>query len=211
VTAIVGAHGAGKSTLLALAARLLDPDRGAVLIDGQPLAAVSVASVRRAVGMVSADLPLLRGSLERNLRYRWPDAPAAEVERVRALCRIDEIVAALPPGRAMIMEGGTNLSLGQRQRIALARALLGEPAVLLLDEADVNLDPCSNQIIDDVLRDQRGTVLMVTHRIERVARADAVWLVDQGRLVAAGKPRDMLCHPQVRALFAREWSPREAA
>lgn len=211
VTAIIGPNGAGKSTLLALAARLLDPERGVVLIDGQPLAAVSLASVRRAVGMVGGDLPLMRGSLERNLRYRWPEAPADEVARVSDLCRIDEVAAALPAGRVAIQEGGANLSLGQRQRIALARALLGEPAVLLLDEADVNLDPRSNQVIDDVLRDHHGTVLMVTHKIERVARADAVWLVDEGRLIAAGAPRDMLQHPQVRQLFASAWSPREAA
>jgi ATP-binding cassette, subfamily B, bacterial len=212
VTAIVGANGAGKSTLLALAARLLDPDSGAVLIDGQPLSSVTIESVRRSVGMVGADLPLLRGSLDRNLRYRWPNAPEDEVQRVRALCRIDEIEETLPSeARLQVQEGGANLSLGARQRIALARALLGRPAVLLLDEADVNLDAQSRRILDKVLRDFEGTVLMATHRIDFAARADALWVVTRGRLLVQGRPEDLLPLAQVQELFAGDGSIRVAA
>jgi ATP-binding cassette, subfamily B, bacterial len=212
VTAIVGPNGAGKSTLLALAARLLDPDSGTVLIDGQPLSSVTLESVRRSVGVVGADLPLLRGSLDRNLRYRWPDAPEDEVQRVRALCRIDEIEATLPREvRLQVQEGGANLSLGARQRIALARALLGKPAVLLLDEADVNLDAQSRRILDKVLRDYEGTVLMATHRIDFAARADALWVVTRGRLLAQGRPEDLLPLAQVQELFAGEGNMRVAA
>lgn len=211
VTAIFGPNGSGKSTLLALTARLLDPDGGAVLIDGQRLQDVSVASVRRAVGMVSGDLPLLRGTIDRNIRYRWPAAPVEEVQRVRELCRINEIVAALPDGeRTVIQEGGGNLSLGQRQRIALARALLGDPAVLLLDEADVNLDPQANQLLDGILAGYQGTVLMVTHRVDRAARANALWLVDKGCLIAAGDPRRLL-HQAALEAVEPEWNEREAA
>ena len=212
VTAIVGANGAGKSTLLALAARLLDPDAGAVLIDGQPLSSVSIESVRRSVGMVGADLPLLRGSLDRNLRYRWPNAPEDEVQRVRALCRIDEIEETLPDeARLQVQEGGANLSLGARQRIALARALLGKPAVLLLDEADVNLDAQSRRILDQVLRDYEGTVLMATHRIDFAARADALWVVTRGRLLVQGRPDDLMRLAQVQELFSGEGIIRAAA
>jgi ABC-type multidrug transport system fused ATPase/permease subunit len=212
VTAIVGANGAGKSTLLALAARLLDPDTGAVLIDGQPLSSVSIESVRRSVGMVGADLPLLRGSLDRNLRYRWPNAPEDEVQRVRALCRIDEIEETLPDeARLQVQEGGANLSLGARQRIALARALLGKPAVLLLDEADVNLDAQSRRILDQVLRDYEGTVLMATHRIDFAERADALWVVSRGRLLAQGRPDDLMRLAQVQELFSGEGIIRAAA
>jgi ATP-binding cassette subfamily B protein len=213
ITAIIGPNGAGKSTLLALAARQLDPDCGSVLIDGQALSSVTIASVRRSVGMVGADLPLLRGSLERNLRYRWPNAPEDEVARVRRLCRIDEIVASLPAGaRFEVQEGGANLSLGQRQRISLARALLGNPAVLLLDEADVNLDQQASRILDDVLRSHGGTVLMVTHCFERAARADSVWVLNQGRLMAVGSPHEVLSDPLFQSLLVPERSEeREAA
>jgi ABC-type multidrug transport system fused ATPase/permease subunit len=185
VVALTGPNGAGKSTLLALAARLLDPDAGAVLLDGQDLATVRRPSVRRAVSGVGPDFPLLRGSVERNLRYRAPDAPAEEVERVRALCGIDALLDELPHGAAtQVVEGGRNLSAGQRQRIAFARALLGRPRVLLLDEADANLDAAARELVDRVIRAQRGerTVIVVSHRPEILRWADTVWRMDAGRL-----------------------------
>ena len=91
VIAVVGANGAGKSSLLALAARLLEPDQGTILLDGKPLAKLSPGSLRREVGMVSADLPLLRGTIDKNLCYRWPKAPEVEIARVKTLCGLDEI------------------------------------------------------------------------------------------------------------------------
>ena len=193
VIAIVGPNGAGKSTLLALAARLLDPDRGAVQIDGQDLARHSLASVRRAVGMVGPELPLQKGSIARNLRYRWPEAPQEEVERVCALCGVDELLAELPEGaRTRLLEDGKNLSPGQRQRIALARALLGAPALLLLDEVEAHLDARADAVIDRVLARYRGTVLMVTHRRDRLFRADEIWHVADGGLVESGPPLKLL-------------------
>ena len=113
VIGITGPNGAGKSTLLMLAARLIDPDEGKILINGQNLAAHSISSVRRAVGIVSPDLPLLRGKIEKNLRYRCPDAPAEEIKRIKALCEIDNILSDLPEGdQTRLTEGGLNLSLG---------------------------------------------------------------------------------------------------
>lgn len=187
LVAIVGPNGAGKSTLLSLAARLVDPERGTVLLDGQDLAVHSRSSVQAAVSMVGPDLPLLRGTVGRNLRYRWPDAPEEELERVRALCGLDEVLAELSDGlETRIVDGGRNLSAGQRQRIALARALVGEPRVLLLDEADANLDEDARGLTDRVVQSQRGlrTVLVVTHRPEVLEWADAIWYVEDGRLVA---------------------------
>ena len=132
--------------------------------------------------------------------------------RPHALCRIDEIEETLPGEvRLQVQEGGANLSLGARQRIALARALLGKPAVLLLDEADVNLDAQSRRILDKVLRDYEGTVLMATHRIDFAARADALWVVTRGRLLVQGRPDDLLPLAQVQELFAGEGSLRVAA
>jgi ATP-binding cassette, subfamily B, bacterial len=185
LVALAGPNGAGKSTLLAVAARLLDPDAGAVLLDGQDLATVRRASVRRAISGVGPDFPLLRGSVERNLRYRAPGASDEEVERIRALCGIDALLAELPDGGATrVVEGGRNLSAGQRQRIALARALLGGPRVVLLDEADANLDDAAREVLDRVIRAQRGerTVLAVSHRPEVLQWADAVWQLGGGTL-----------------------------
>ncbi len=193
VIAIVGPNGAGKSTLLALAARLLDPDQGVVRLDGQDLTQYSLASVRRTVGMVSAELPLLKGPIARNLRYRWPEAPEEEVERVCALCGVNELLAELPEGaQTRLLEDGKNLSPGQRQRIALARALLGDPALLLLDEVEAHLDARASAVIDQVVARYRGTVLMITHRRDRLFQADEIWHVADGRLLEIGPPLKLL-------------------
>lgn len=163
------------------------------MLDGQNLARHSLASVRRAVGMVSAELPLLKGTIAKNVRYRWPEAPADEIERVCALCGVDELLAEQPEGmQTRLLEDGKNLSLGQRQRIALARALLGDPALLLLDEIEAHLDEQASTMIDRILARYRGTVLMVTHRRERLFQADAIWHIAEGRLVETGPPLKLL-------------------
>lgn len=202
LVAVVGPNGAGKSTLLGVAARLVEPDAGIVSLDGQDLAAHRLGSVRARVAMAGPDLPLLRGSIGRNLSYRRPDAPPEELARIRELCGIDAVLAELPDGlETRVAEDGRGLSSGQRQRIALARALLGDPTVLLLDEADVNLDPQAAGVIDRVLAGFRGTVLLVTHRRERVAAADAVWHLEGGRLVADGPPEVLLAGGVTGRLF----------
>jgi ABC-type multidrug transport system fused ATPase/permease subunit len=188
LVALLGPNGAGKSTLLALAARLLDPEGGRVLLDWQNLSFCSRPSIRRAVSGVGPDFPLLRGTVDMNLRYRWPDAPDGELEKVRRLCGLDALLAELPEGaQTRVIEGGRNLSAGQRQRIALARALLGDPRVLLLDEADSNLDEDARSLVDDVIRSQRGerTVVVVSHRPEVLAWADTAWRLENGRLETA--------------------------
>lgn len=185
LTAVVGPNGAGKSTLLALAVRLLDPDGGVVRLDGQDLALHSQSSIRKAISMTSPDLPLLRGTVDDNLRYRCPDAPPEELIRVIRLCSLEELLAELPDGgETRVVEGGRNLSAGQRQRIALARALVGDPLVLLLDEADANLDVKARELVDRIIQTQRGrsTVLIVSHRPEVLEWADAVWQMEGGRV-----------------------------
>ncbi len=181
--AITGPNGSGKSTLLWLAARLIDPDEGSIRIDRQNIAKCSLTSLRRAVGIVSPDLPLLRGKLITNITYRWPEAPRNEVDRIIKLCDLDEVINSLPGGEeAKVIEEGQNLSLGQRQRVSLARALLGNPRILLLDEADVHLDQASSTILDRVLESYNGTVLMVTHDSRRLEMVDEVWHMEDGHL-----------------------------
>jgi ABC-type multidrug transport system fused ATPase/permease subunit len=183
--AIVGDNGAGKSTLLQVIARLVDPDKGKILIDGQDIGKCNLASVREAIGIVSPDLPLLKGSVRKNLRYRKPDAPQEEIDRVKQLCRIDDLIIQLPGGEDFrIQEDGRNLSLGQRHKLTIARALLGQPAILVVDEIDANLDEQTALVLEKVIRDFSGTVLMVSRSADRLALADMYWRLEQGKLIA---------------------------
>jgi ATP-binding cassette, subfamily B, bacterial len=193
VVAIVGPNGAGKSTLLALIARLIEPTSGQVLFDGNDLRRFRASSVRATIGVVSPDLPLMRGTIGRNIRYRCPRATEDEVRRVNALCGVDEILDEIPGGmEARVAEGGVNLSPGQRQRIALARALLGAPRLLLLDEVDANMDPESARLIDRVLKAYQGTVIFVSHRPHQVAQADVIWHIADGSITEQGPPTELL-------------------
>ncbi len=189
--ALIGPNGAGKSTLLQAAARLIDLSTGRILIDGQDLSKCNLQSVRNAIGIVSPDLPLLRGSVRFNLRYRQPGADEAEVARVRALCGLDEILDTLPGGEAYrLQEGGLNLSLGQRHRLALARAILGHPPVLILDEADANLDSQAEEILSRVVDEYPGTIIMATRSPKQIARADSCWHLEKGRLTRTTERSD---------------------
>ncbi|MEM9134429.1 MAG: ABC transporter ATP-binding protein [Actinomycetota bacterium] len=191
--AIVGGNGAGKSTLLALLARLVDPNHGAVRLDGVNIRSLAGDDLRRRVAYAGVDAGLLRGSLRRNLTYRAPDADDLSLHAVVRACGLSPLIGSLPDGLGTrIDEGGRNLSAGQRQRIQLARALLGGPDVLLLDEADANLDADTSRLLDRVVADRVGTTVLATHRPETAATADIVWCLDGGRLVAAGPPAELL-------------------
>ncbi len=193
IVALVGPNGAGKSTLLSLAARLFDADQGTVFLDGHDISQIEQSSLRREVGIMTPDLPLLRGSIQRNLSYRWPKAPPEVLAQAQELCGLEEILSALPGGtNTRVTEDGANLSLGQRQRIGLARAVLGNPRLLLLDEVDANLDPSAAQALRRVLAGYSGTILLVTHRLDWVNLADQVWHIDNGQLVEKGTPAQLL-------------------
>lgn len=193
LTAIVGPNGAGKSTLLELAAGLIEPATGEVRIDGRPGTWISLSSLHRAIGIAGPQVPLMRGSVRRNLNYRVRDISEDEQRRIRDLCGIPELLAELPDGEhTRLVDGGSNLSSGQRQRIMLARALLGNPRILLLDEADANLDPDAVEVLGRVIDQFEGTVLFVTHRREWLERADQIWHLDAGRLVEQGSPGEVL-------------------
>jgi len=164
--ALVGPNGIGKSRMLALTAGLVELRGGEVLIGGQSLDAVDVGSLRRSIALVSTDLPLVRGSLRRNLRYHRTAARAGTeaVQRIIDLCALDDVVERLDRGlETRIAEGGRNLSHGERQRIALARALMAEPSILLLDEVDAHLDEKSRSVLERVIREFNGTIIAATH------------------------------------------------
>ncbi|MCF6237738.1 MAG: ABC transporter ATP-binding protein/permease, partial [Candidatus Marinimicrobia bacterium] len=144
----------------------------------------NMSSVREAIGIVSPDLPLLRGSIGYNLCYRKPDASPEELAHIRQLCKIDDLLSTLPGGEDFrVKEGGANLSLGQRHKLALARALLGQPAILIVDEIDANLDQQAVKVFEQVLRSFSGTVLMISRSEKRLIIADHHWYLANGKLM----------------------------
>jgi ABC-type multidrug transport system fused ATPase/permease subunit len=181
---LCGPNGAGKSTLLQAAARLIDLSSGRILIDGQDISKCNLSSVRNAIGIVTPDLPLLRGSIRYNLRYRAPDASDEEAAWARELCRLGDLLDTLPGGENFrLQEGGQNLSLGHRHRLALARAILGRPPLLILDEIDANLDPQAEDVLTNVFDHYPGTIIMATRSTRWIEHADLCWHLEGGRLI----------------------------
>jgi ATP-binding cassette subfamily B protein len=186
--ALRGEPGSGKATLLAVIARLLPPDAGAVRLDGQDLAQVDQDSARRAVRLVSAELPLLRGTVAQNLTYGGADPEV--VDEVSELCGLDALMRSLPDGeKTRIGEFGQGLSRGQRRQLALARALVSKPRLLLLDDVDEVLDDVTRSLVRRLVADYPGTVVLTTRDPELLARVDAVWWLGGGGLPATGRER----------------------
>jgi len=204
--ALMGPNGAGKSTLLSIVARIIDPDEGEVLIDGQVLQDCTLRSCSSRISIVSPTMPLMRGSLRRNLLYRWRDAPEAELQRVIRLCGVQEVIDRLPGGlEGGVKEGGANLSRGEAARVALARALLGNPKVLLLDEPTNALDEASRARFHEALAHYGGTVILATHDPEEAALADAVWRMERG-VVTEVVPGAMAAARDRRVLSLPDWA-----
>jgi len=181
--AVVGPNGSGKSTLLGLIGRMFDPDKGRIMIDGQNIAKVRLSSLRAQVAYVSADVPLIRGSLRKNLCYGAGRVEEEELKQVLGACELCGLVDRLPGGLdAGIAEDGANLSQGERVRVALARALLRSPGILVLDEADANLDEAARRALDANIKAFSGTVFMVSHRRSALRYCDTVWVLREGRL-----------------------------
>ena len=186
VVNVVGASGSGKSTLLALAARLRDPDRGRVRINGRDLKRTSLSSLRSRVGLASADTPLLRGTIAMNLRYRAPGASEEEVARVAEICNLGPVFAKFPEGaQARLSEGAPELSQSEAQRLMIARAMLESPAVLILDDVDNRLDAETAARIARALANYPGTVLMVASAPALRRVATVVWRVRNKRVKPA--------------------------
>ncbi len=181
--AVTGMGGSGKSTLLGLLARTIEPDSGAVVIDGQRVAQTTLRSSARGVGVVGPDLPLMRGTVQRNLTYAEPHATPEEVNRVLRASGLDELLAELPDGpETWVAEGGSNLSMSQRQRIALGRALMGNPPILILDEPTSGLDESGRNAFTRMLGHHNGTVLFATQNPQEIALADKVVVLQNGHL-----------------------------
>ena len=187
--ALVGPSGAGKTTLVRLALRLIDPQEGRVLIDGQDLRQVTIASLRATVALVPQDVALFNETLESNIGFAKPGATEAEIWAAAEAAELGVFVRALPDGlQTRVGERGLKLSGGERQRVGLARALLADPRVLILDEATSALDSRTEAAIQATLRKVRAgrTTLIVAHRLSTVADADEILVVRSGRVVERG-------------------------
>ncbi|MFI5215075.1 MAG: ABC transporter ATP-binding protein [Candidatus Limnocylindria bacterium] len=206
LTALVGATGAGKSTLVALLLRLFDPDAGAIEIDGVDLRRLRLASLRANVAVALQENLLFGATIRENIRYARPDASEAEVQAAARIACADGFIAALPRGYDTLLgERGARLSTGQRQRLSIARAVLKDTPILLLDEPTASLDAATEQQLLGNLaawgRDR--TILLVTHRASTLRHADRIVLLERGRVLETGALAELMARPAsaVRALL----------
>jgi len=203
--AIVGPSGAGKSTISRLLFRFYDVQGGRVAIDGQDLRDVTQASLRAAIGIVPQDTVLFNDTIRYNIAYGRPDATQAEIEEAARLARIDRFIEDLPDGyETMVGERGLKLSGGEKQRVAIARTILKNPAVLLFDEATSALDTATEREIQKSFRtvSKGRTTLVIAHRLSTVVDADEILVLVGGRVVERGRHEALLAQSGV---YARMW------
>ncbi len=194
-TAVVGETGAGKTTLGYLVARLYEPQAGRVTVDGVDVRDASLSSLAATVGVVSQETYLFHASVRENLRFACPDATDAEIEDAARTARIHELIASLPDGYDTIVgERGYRFSGGEKQRMAIARTILRNPPVLVLDEATSSLDTQTEAAVQAELERlaQGRTTITIAHRLSTVRDADQIVVLDQGRIVERGTHEELL-------------------
>ncbi len=204
--AVVGHSGSGKSTLSRLLFRFYEVDGGRISIDDQDIRSVTQASLRRAIGIVPQDTVLFNDTIEYNIAYGRPGASRAEVEAAAKAAHIHDFIISTPDGYDTVVgERGLKLSGGEKQRVAIARTLLKNPAILIFDEATSALDSAAEAAIQNELRAiaQHRTALVIAHRLSTIADADEIIVLDQGRIVERGSHADLLAR---QGAYARMWA-----
>ena len=204
--AFVGQTGSGKSTLIKLLLRFYQPDSGKILIDGQPIVDVSLDSLRRKIGLVSQDVFLFQGTVAENIAYGTPDATPERIKEVAEAAEAAEFIDRLSQGYDTVVgERGQKLSGGQRQRLSIARALMKNPPILILDEATSAVDNDTEAAIQRSLEriSHSCTTLVIAHRLSTIVNADRIYVMDKGRIVESGKHGELLEHD---GIYAALWA-----
>jgi ATP-binding cassette subfamily B protein/subfamily B ATP-binding cassette protein MsbA len=212
--ALVGETGAGKSTVIRLVSRFFDVTGGAVKIDGHDVRAVSQASLRSQLGIVLQDTFLFTGTIADNIRYGQPDATDEEIQEAAKAVGAHDFIAALPEGyQTQLGESGVNLSVGQRQLVSFARALLADPRILILDEATSSVDTTTEKQIEiGVDRLMQGrTSFVIAHRLSTIVGADKIVVMDRGRIVELGTHQELLAAKgRYYNLYTMQWAAQAA-
>jgi ATP-binding cassette, subfamily B, bacterial MsbA len=196
--AIVGRSGAGKTTLVNLLPRFYDVSAGEILIDGTDIRHVSLASLRKQIGIVTQDTVLFDDTIATNIAYGSANAPQAQIEAAARAANAHDFIVALPEGYAtLIGERGQRLSGGQRQRLAIARALLKDAPILVLDEATSALDAEAELLVQEALANlmKNRTSFVIAHRLSTIRRADAIVVLERGRIVEVGRHDELVGRP----------------
>jgi ATP-binding cassette subfamily B protein len=193
--AIVGATGSGKTTIVNLLTRFYEPDGGRITVDGIDITDIPKDELRRSIGIVLQDTVLFRGTIEENIRYGREDAPEEDVIRAARHANADEFIRRLPDGyKTQLAEGGTNLSQGQRQLLTIARAVLADPKILILDEATSSVDTRTEMHIQSamVALMKNRTSLIIAHRLSTIRDADTIVVIDGGRVAESGRHEELI-------------------
>ncbi|MFZ6752674.1 ABCB family ABC transporter ATP-binding protein/permease [Undibacterium sp. Dicai25W] len=208
-TAVVGHSGSGKSTLSRLLFRFYDIQAGTISIDGQDLRQVTQASVRAAIGIVPQDTVLFNDTIEYNIGYGKPGATKEEIVAVAKAAFIHEFIESLPDGyQSMVGERGLKLSGGEKQRVAIARTLLKNPAILIFDEATSALDSRSEQMIQTQLKEiaRSRTSLVIAHRLSTIVDAHQILVMDNGRIIERGTHQELI---NLQGAYAQMWERQQ--
>jgi ATP-binding cassette subfamily B protein len=202
---IVGSSGAGKSTILKLLFRFYDPETGRILIDGQDIATVKQSSLRQSLGLVPQDVALFNDSLRFNITYARPSATEEEVTRALEKAHLTEFIASLPDGLdTKVGERGLKLSGGEKQRVGIARAILKDPKILILDEATSSLDSSTEREVQSALKDaaKGRTSLEIAHRLSTIQDADLILVVEDGIIIEQGTHDQLIT---INGSYANMW------